>query len=108
MEWQHTYLTSFDKLVMPTLMLDAPLSRTMMGARRMMDLDNLEAGVHQVFISIRSRSFGPLCRMLHPTPDRMLSPVTADGFTLRLNFRRHVFSKPHWPLACNQRLHPRQ
>ena len=41
MGWYHTYLTSFDDVVIPTLMLDAPLSRTMTGARLMIDLDDL-------------------------------------------------------------------
>lgn len=36
MVWRHTYLTSFDEVVIPTLMVDAPLSRTMTGARLMM------------------------------------------------------------------------
>ncbi len=41
MECHRTYLTSFDEVVMPTLILDAPLSRTMTGERLMMDLDDL-------------------------------------------------------------------
>src|SRR6266403_2088739 len=36
MECHRTYLTSFDEVVTPTLMLEAPLSRTMTGARLMM------------------------------------------------------------------------
>ena len=34
-EWDRTYLTSFGEVMTPTLMLDAPLSRTMTGERFM-------------------------------------------------------------------------
>jgi hypothetical protein len=45
MERHHTYLTSFDEVVIPALMLDAPFSRTMTGARRMIELREQDAAV---------------------------------------------------------------
>ena len=41
--WHHTYLTSFGEFVIPTLMVDAPLSMTMTGGRLMIGLDELYA-----------------------------------------------------------------